>query len=97
MDISKMRFPGALTVTELNRYIKDLVDINPPLGDIYIKGEISNFKAHSSGHFYFSLKDSDSVLKAVMFRMSASRLGYMPQNGMKVVAHATDLRIRAGR
>ncbi len=87
MDISKMRFPGALTVTELNRYIKDLVDINPPLGDIYIKGEISNFKAHSSGHFYFSLKDSDSVLKAVMFRMSASRLGYMPQNGMKVVAH----------
>lgn len=87
MDISKMRFPGALTVTELNRYIKDLVDINPPLGDIYIKGEISNFKAHSSGHYYFSLKDSDSVLKAVMFRMSASRLGYMPQNGMKVVAH----------
>ena len=87
MDISKMRFPGALTVTELNRYIKDLVDINPPLGAIYIKGEISNFKAHSSGHFYFSLKDSDSVLKAVMFRMSASRLGYMPQNGMKVVAH----------
>lgn len=87
MDISKMRFPGALTVTELNRYIKDLVDINPPLGDIYIKGEISNFKAHSSGHYYFSLKDSDSVLKAVMFRMSASRLSYMPQNGMKVVAH----------
>lgn len=87
MDISKMRFPGALTVTELNRYIKDLVDINPPLGDIYIKGEISNFKAHSSGHYYFSLKDSDSVLKAVMFRMSASRLGYMPHNGMKVVAH----------
>lgn len=87
MDISKMRFPGALTVTELNRYIKDLVDINPPLGDIYIKGEISNFKAHSSGHYYFSLKDSDSVLKAVMFRMSASRLGYMPQNGMKVVTH----------
>lgn len=87
MDISRMRFPGALTVTELNRYIKDLVDINPPLGDIYIKGEISNFKAHSSGHYYFSLKDSDSVLKAVMFRMSASRLGYMPQNGMKVVAH----------
>ncbi len=82
-----MRFPSPLTVTELNQFIKDLIDVNPPLSDIYIKGEISNFKAHSSGHFYFTLKDADSALKSVMFRSSAQKMEFMPENGMKVIAH----------
>lgn len=87
MDVSNMRFPSPLTVTELNQFIKDLIDVNPPLSDIYIKGEISNFKAHSSGHFYFTLKDADSALKSVMFRSSAQKMEFMPENGMKVIAH----------
>ena len=87
MDISSMRFPSALSVTELNQYIKDLIDLNPPLTDIYIKGEISNFKAHSSGHLYFTLKDEQSALKCVMFRASASKMSFRPENGMKVTSH----------
>lgn len=87
MDIGNMRFPSALTVTELNQFIKDLLDLNPPLTDIYIKGEISNFKAHSSGHYYFTLKDEQSALKCVMFRSSAYGIGFVPENGMKVTAH----------
>ena len=87
MDISSMRFPSALSVTELNQYIKDLIDLNPPLTDIYIKGEISNFKAHSSGHLYFTLKDEQSALKCVMFRASAFKMSFRPENGMKVTAH----------
>lgn len=87
MDIGNMRFPSALTVTELNQFIKDLLDLNPPLTDIYIKGEISNFKAHSSGHYYFTLKDEQSALKCVMFRSSAYGIGFRPENGMKVTAH----------
>lgn len=86
-DISAMRFPSALSVTELNQYVKDLLDYNPPLTDIYVKGEISNFKAHSSGHYYFSLKDEGSALRSVMFRGSAVKVGFMPENGMKVIAH----------
>ena len=76
-----------ISSTELNQYIKDLLDLNPPLTDIYIKGEISNFKAHSAGHFYFTLKDEQSALKCVMFRQSAFNIGFMPENGMKVTAH----------
>lgn len=87
MDISSMRFPSALTVTELNQYVKDLLDLNPPLTDIYIKGEISNFKAHSTGHLYFTLKDDQSALKCVMFRSSAYSMAFKPENGMKVTAH----------
>lgn len=87
MDISSMRFPSALTVTEVNGYIKELLDLNPPLTDIYIKGEISNFKAHSTGHFYFTLKDEQSALKCVMFRANAYGVSFRPENGMKVTAH----------
>lgn len=87
MDISSMRFPSALTVTEVNGYIKELLDLNPPLTDIYIKGEISNFKAHSTGHFYFTLKDEQSALKCVMFRANAYGISFRPENGMKVTAH----------
>ena len=84
MDISSMRFPSALSVTELNQYIKDLLDLNPPLTDIYIKGEISNFKAHSTGHFYFTLKDADNQLRCVMFRSYADRLRFRPEDKARI-------------
>ena len=87
MDYSQMRFPSPLSVTELNEYIKDLFDLNPPLTDIFVKGEISNYKRHSSGHLYFTLKDDASALRSVMFRSAAYSLPFEPENGMKVIAH----------
>ncbi len=59
------------------------------LAAVTVRGEISNFVAHSSGHFYFSLKDEAGQIKCVMFRSSASRLKFMPENGMKVTAHGS--------
>ncbi|MBE6700969.1 MAG: exodeoxyribonuclease VII large subunit [Ruminococcaceae bacterium] len=77
-----------LSVTELNQYIKSFFDTSPYLQDVYIKGEISNFTNHyKTGHFYFTLKDEGGVLKSVMFRSSVSTLKFLPENGMKVVAH----------
>ncbi len=75
------------TVTELNRYLKRSFDSNDVLSDIWIKGEISNFKLHFSGHMYFTLKDESSSLKCVMFKSSASYLKFVPSDGMKVVCH----------
>jgi len=75
-----------LTVTELTVYIKQLVDSDMLLSDIIVTGEISNFKAHTSGHIYFSLKDRDSVIKCVMFRTYNSRLKFRPEEGMRVIA-----------
>ena len=86
-SVQNQRFPSAVTVSELNGYIKALLDSAPPLNDIYVKGEISNFKNHSSGHLYFSLKDKDSQIRAVMFRGSASGLKFMPKDGMMVIVH----------
>lgn len=84
----KNRFPSAITVTELNEYVKRLIESADPLSGVYVKGEISNFKNHySSGHFYFTLKDDGGILRAVMFRSSAAKLPFMPENGMKVIAH----------
>ncbi len=73
-----------LTVSALNEYIKSLLDGNPLLNRVYLCGEISNFKHHSSGHLYFSLKDEQSLIRAVMFRSAASRLSFAPKEGMKV-------------
>jgi len=76
----------AISVSGLNEYIKNLIDGDSFLHDIYIKGEISNFKNHySTGHYYFSLKDDNSVIRAVMFRSAASKLRFVPENGMLVV------------
>ena len=77
-----------LTVTELNTYIKSYLDSNPLFSHVFVRGEISNFKRHSSGHCYMSLKDDSSVIKAVMFKYSAASLLFEPENGMKVIVHA---------
>ncbi len=77
----------ALSVTQVNLYIKEIMNRDDVLTDVLVKGELSNFKAHSSGHMYMSLKDETGVMRAVMFRGSASKLRFTPQNGMKVVAH----------
>jgi len=76
---------NVLTVSQLNKYIKDLISKDVVLSGLWVKGEISNFKNHYSGHFYFTLKDEKSLLKCVMFRSNASLLPFMPENGMKVI------------
>ena len=77
-----------LTVTQVNEYIKGVFDGSAFLRDIYIKGEISNFTNHyKTGHMYFTLKDEGGVLRAVMFRFNAGELEFLPENGMKVIAH----------
>ena len=77
-----------LTVSELNEYLRMLLDSNPVLTNVFVRGEISNFTNHyKTGHFYFSLKDEGGVVRAVMFRGNAQRLHFMPENGMKVILH----------
>ena len=77
------------TVTQVNEYIKSLLESAPHLSSIQLKGEISNFTHHKSGHLYFSLKDEGGLIRAVMFRGSASALKFLPENGMKVVARGS--------
>ena len=74
------------TVTQINNYIKAVLDKVPVLQSIWIKGELSNCKIHSSGHIYLTLKDEGAVLKAVMFRNSAVSLNFKPVDGTKVLA-----------
>ena len=74
-----------LTVTEVNEYIKMLLDGNTLLSDVMVKGEISNFTNHRTGHFYFSLKDEGGLIRAVMFKTAAQKLNFLPENGMKVI------------
>ncbi|MBQ8332266.1 MAG: exodeoxyribonuclease VII large subunit [Clostridia bacterium] len=82
------KFPGALTVTQLNEYVKRLIDMTPQLTDVYVKGEISNFKNHySTGHYYFTLKDEGGQLRSVMFKSAAAKMKFIPEDGMKVTAH----------
>lgn len=77
---------NVITVTALNRYVKTLLDSDPVLTDVALCGEISNFTNHyKTGHFYFTLKDGQCAVKAVMFRRDAQRLGFLPQNGMHVI------------
>lgn len=73
-----------LTVTQLNGIIKNLLESEPVLSNVYVQGELSNYKIYPSGHHYFTLKDSESSLRCVMFKSSASRLRFRPENGMKV-------------
>lgn len=73
------------TVTEINNYIKYLMQNDVLLSHLYVKGEISNFKHHSSGHIYFTLKDADSRIKCVMFKGNASKLKFLPEDGIAVI------------
>jgi exodeoxyribonuclease VII large subunit len=75
--------PEVLSVSELNRYIREILEGRFPL--LWLKGEISNFKAHTSGHFYFSLKDAKAQISAVMFRGFNSQLRFRPEDGMEVL------------
>ena len=74
------------TVSEMNQFIKELLDNVPPLQEVLLRGEISNYKVYPSGHHYFTLKDSQSSLKCVMFKTSTMRLRFRPENGMQVIA-----------
>lgn len=93
MDITALRERGSgapITVSELNERIKGIIEAAKPMAGIYVTGEISNFVAHSStGHLYFSLKDDGGQIRAVMFRSSAARLRFTPENGMKVIVSGT--------
>lgn len=80
--------PKNKTVTEINEYIKWLIDGEAQLQDIYVVGELSNFKKHTTGHCYFSLKDEKSEIRAVMFASYAKKLNFKPENGMKLLVHA---------
>jgi len=74
------------TVSQVNRYVKRMLDADALLAGVFIEGEISNFNAHSSGHLYFTLKDANAAISGVMFRAHTSNLNFEPKNGMKVIA-----------
>ncbi len=74
------------TVTELNTLVKTVLDSVPALANVYVRGEISNYKVYPSGHHYFTLKDSGAAIRCVLFKMQAVRLRFRPENGMKVIA-----------
>lgn len=75
-----------LSVSALNGIVKNLIDSEPILGRVAVRGELSNYKIYPSGHHYFTLKDSESSLRCVMFRSSADKLRFRPENGMSVTA-----------
>ena len=77
--------PEPITVTQLNSYIKDKIAGDEFLNTVYIKGEISNFKHHYTGHMYFTLKDENSLIKCIMFKTYTSHLDFVPKDGMKVL------------
>ncbi len=91
MDISSLRERSdkAFSVTELNMMIKNMFESNRLLSSIHVRGEISNFVNHRSGHLYFSLKDEDGQIRSVMFRSSAIKLKFIPENGMKVTVYGS--------
>ncbi len=76
---------NAVTVTQLNKYLKDRFDEDENLTAILVKGEISNFKNHYTGHLYFTLKDENSLIKCIMFKSYAEKLAFKPKDGMKVM------------
>lgn len=78
-----------ISVTDLNLYIKDKIGNDEFLNNVLVKGEISNFKHHYTGHMYFTLKDENSLIKCIMFKSYASNLNFMPKDGMKVMIVGT--------
>lgn len=81
-----MTLQNAISVTELNNRIKELIDGELSLKAVYVRGEISNYRPNTSGHMYFSLKDEGGVIRSVMFKGYASKLRFSAENGMKVIA-----------
>ena len=75
----------AVTVSDLNKYIKDKIADDEYLNQVLVKGEISNFKNHYTGHMYFTLKDENSLIKCICFKSYAQKLTFMPKDGMKVI------------
>lgn len=78
-----------ISVTELNKYIKDVVAGDEFLNNVFVSGEISNFKHHYTGHMYFTLKDENSLIKCVMFKTSTATLNFVPKDGMKIMVLGT--------
>lgn len=78
-----------ISVSELNKYVKDMVAEDEFLNNVFVKGEISNFKHHYTGHMYFTLKDDKSLIKCIMFKSSTATLNFMPKDGMKVNVFGT--------
>src|SRR5574344_363880 len=74
-----------ITVSTLNKYLKNKFDTDPNIQHVCLKGEISNFKGHTRGHLYFTLKDDEGRINAVMFSFNASKLTFTPEDGMKVL------------
>ena len=92
IDINSLRDrdnSNVFSVSDLNNYIKNIFESNRTLSSVTVKGEISNFVYHRSGHLYFSLKDEDGQIRAVMFRSRATTLKFMPESGMKVIVHGS--------
>lgn len=92
MDISSLRerdIRTELSITELNLYVKRMFEADRSLSAVSVVGEISNLTIHRTGHLYFSLKDEDSQVKAVMFRSSAATLKFIPENGMRVIVRCS--------
>lgn len=75
----------AITVSDLNQYIKNKITDDEYLNNVLVKGEISNFKNHYTGHMYFTLKDENCLIKCIMFKSYAQKLNFMPKDGMKVM------------
>lgn len=83
-----MQNNSVFSVSQVNEYVKLTIDRSEVLSNVWIRGEISNFKnQYSTGHLYLSLKDGDSMIKAVMFRSYAQKLRFMPRDGDKVIIH----------
>lgn len=80
---------NAVTVTQLNKYIKNRFEEDENLNAVLVKGEISNFKNHYTGHLYFTLKDENSLIKCIMFKSYAEKLAFIPKDGMKVMIFGT--------
>ena len=81
--------PTILSITSLNNYLREVLESDPVLQDLWVRGEISNFSSPKSGHLYFSLKDSDSQMRCVMWKNAAYRLNFQPRDGQMVEAHGS--------
>ncbi len=81
--------PEPISVTELNKYMKNKVDNDEYLNNVLVKGEISNFKHHYTGHMYFTLKDDNSLIKCIMFKSYTANLNFVPKDGMSVIIFGT--------